>query len=623
MQRKFEFLRRRWQSAAFAGVAALALSGTAFAQSDRGYSTLDEEIFVGYKWFQIGQGSNAAVHRFDPSIAWGARLSEEFSKYIAIEEGIELGYNRLGLVPFGANRFSSAEDSHTAIYAAGVLNLTPRESKYRPFILVGPEYVWFKAPEIGKLDIAPGTPAVILPSSIKGQGRTALAYGIGLKINSSPRFGVRFDVRGMRSGTPHFSLPGVPGAVGTLWIPGGDFHESSLTASVGIDFRFRYHAPAPPPRAPEVTTTEKVSVSNAGTITGGRDVCSGDDVRLTVNGAGAIVTTNYSDNRPPATKPYDQGVTYQWLVNGSPVSGATSNSFSLPTTGSGTRTVAVQVSAGGDTKTSAPVTVNIGALTPPTLAFNITPSTVPYGTKINLNATATGSACGGPATVRYSGQGVTGNTFDSTALTFDMSNRLKQQCQNVTITATATDQKNQTATATAPVQVCLTAQARRLDDIVFPLNSSRVNNCAKRLLLEELTPMLRSDPDAKVILIGHRDNNERVVRGRAPVQVDEARVINSAAVLSAGTGICPSLDLSRVLTKSVGTDQGDEARPAFCGTSTNVKERGGQGVRESDKRAEYRRVEVWFVPGGADMPANLSGLQPVDATAVKAKGCPK
>ncbi|MDE3194696.1 MAG: hypothetical protein KGN84_00005 [Acidobacteriota bacterium] len=618
MSRKFEFLRRRWQSAAVVGMAALALSGTAFAQSDRGYSTLDEEIFVGYKWFQIGQGSNAAVHRFNSNIAWGERLSEELTDYLAVEEGIELGYNRLGLVPFGGTSFVTASDSHTAIYAAGVLNFKPRTAKYRPFIVVGPEYVWFKAPSLGSAGLPPGS----LPATLNGQGRTALTYGIGLKINSSPRYGIRFDLRGMRSGTPRFGLPGQPAGAGALWIPGGDSHESSLTASVGINFRFRYHAPVAP-APPPVTTTDKVSVSNAGTVAGGRDVCSGDDVRLTVSGADAIVTTSYSDNRPPTTKPYGQGVTYQWMVNGQPVNGATSSSFSLPTTGSGARTVTVQVSAGGDTKTSAPVTVNIGALTPPTISFAISPSTVPYGTKVNLNANATGSTCGGQPTVRYSGQGVTGNTFDSTALNFDMSNRLKQQCQNVTITATATDPKNQTASATAPVQVCLTAQARRLDDMVFPLNSSRVNNCAKRLLLEELTPMLRADPDAKVILIGHRDNNERVVRGKSPVQVDEARVLNSAAVLSAGTGICPSLDLSRILTKSVGTDQTDEARPAFCGTSTNVKERSGQTVKESDKRAEYRRVEVWIVPGGADMPAGVTGVQPVDATAVKAKGCPK
>ncbi|HVW83072.1 MAG TPA: hypothetical protein VHB50_00245, partial [Bryobacteraceae bacterium] len=263
---------------------------------------------------------------------------------------------------------------------------------------------------------------------------------------------------------------------------------------------------------------------------------------------------------------------------------------------------------------------NVKSLTPPTINFNVSPSTVPYGTKVNLAANATGSECGGPVTVRYSGDGVTGNTFDSSALSFDMSNRLKQQSKTVTITATATDQKNQTASAPANVTVTLQAQARRLDDIVFPQNSARVNNCAKRLLLEELTPMLRSDPDAKVILIGHRDTTER---GKAAAKLDEARVVNAAAVLSAGKGICPSLDLSRIKVNTVGTEQSSETRPALCGSSTNVRERGGQAIRANDKRAQYRRVEIWIVPGGADMPAGVSGLKDAPAKDIQAKGCPR
>jgi len=308
------------------------------------------------------------------------------------------------------------------------------------------------------------------------------------------------------------------------------------------------------------------------------------------------------------------------MVNGSPVGGTSSNTFNVPTIDPGPKTVTVQVSAGDSSKTSDPVTVTVRPLTPPTIQFGIPQSTVPYGTKVNLAATATGSECGGPATVRYSGEGVSGNTLDTTALNFDQSNRLKQQTRTVHVTATATDTKNQTASAGADVTVTLTAQARRLDDIVFPANSSRVNNCAKRLLLEELTPMLRSDPDAKVLLIGHRDASER---GRATPSVDQARVLNAAAVLSAGKGICPSLDLSRIKVNWVGTEQGSEARPALCGASTNVKERGGQGIRESDKRAQFRRVEIWIVPGGADMPAGVGAMKDAAPRDITPKGCPR
>jgi hypothetical protein len=618
MIKRFHFRPEQWRCAVLVAAAGLVWTASVSAQNTantsnldtRGYSLLDLTVFGGYQWFQFAQGTQSTDHLFSGAGVFGFRASGELSKYFALESGVQVGYNGLQLFPVGASQASTLPDKNVQEYVAGVINLAPRQAKIRPFFLIGPEYTYFLAPNLGKLVVGPGTPPVVLPNApLSEQGRTALTYGVGVKINETRHWAVRFDVRGMRSGTPHFGFPNYAAGPGVLYIQGGDTHESSITASVGVTFRLKYYEPpAPPAPAPPPPPAPKANVQ-VGPITGSTTVCAGDDLRLSVTASGWLP---------------DQTPAYQWSVNGSPVSGATSSTFNVPTAGgSGSRTVTVQVSAGGSSATSNPFTVTINPLTPPTISFSISPSTVPYGTRVNLAATANGSACGGPATVTYSGPGVTGTTFDSTALTFDMSNRLKQQSQTVTITATARDQKNQSASATAPVTVTLTAQAQRQNDIVFPLNSSRVNNCAKRLLLEELTPKLRADPDARVVLIGHRDNNERVVRGRAPVQVDEARVLNAAAVLSAGKGICPSLDLSRIKVNWVGTDQTDETRPNLCGTSTNVKERGGQGVKESDKRAEYRRVEIWFVPGGADTPANLTGLKPAPVKDIQAKGCPK
>jgi outer membrane protein OmpA-like peptidoglycan-associated protein len=201
-----------------------------------------------------------------------------------------------------------------------------------------------------------------------------------------------------------------------------------------------------------------------------------------------------------------------------------------------------------------------------------------------------------------------------------MSNRSKLQTRAVTLTATATDRKGGTGSANASVTVTLQPTARRLDDIVYPANSARVNNCAKRLLLEQLTPMLRDDPNAKVVLIGHRDIHEK---GKAASKLDVQRVLNAAAVLSAGTGICPQLELSRISMAAVGTDQSSPTKASFCGTSTDVKEKSGQAVKSSDKNAPFRRVEIWFVPGGADMPAGIPATQSLPASDVKKLGCPK
>jgi hypothetical protein len=52
----------------------------------------------------------------------------------------------------------------------------------------------------------------------------------------------------------------------------------------------------------------------------------------------------------------------------------------------------------------------------------------------------------------------------------------------------------------------------------------------------------------------------------------------------------------------------------------SVKERSGQSA--TDQRSQFRRVEVWFVPGGADKPA-INGLQAAPTKEIQAKGCPR
>jgi len=209
---------------------------------------------------------------------------------------------------------------------------------------------------------------------------------------------------------------------------------------------------------------------------------------------------------------------------------------------------------------------------------------------------------------------VTGSSFNPGAVGgFDQTNRIKAQTRTVPLVARVTDQHNQTANANANVTVTLTPAASRRD-IVFANRSARVNNAAKRYLLEELTPRLRDDPNSSVILIGHRDMSEN---GRAFAKLDTERVLNTAAVLSAGKGVCASLDLSRVQVSEAGTDQTSTPMPFG---DASVKERTGQAA--TDQRAQFRRVEVWFVPGGADKPA-LSGLEAAPVKAIQAKGCPR
>jgi outer membrane protein OmpA-like peptidoglycan-associated protein len=331
----------------------------------------------------------------------------------------------------------------------------------------------------------------------------------------------------------------------------------------------------------------------------GANVCPGDNVRLTVTASGV----------PAGATP-----AYQWSVNNQNAPGGTGAAFNLNTTTSGAMAVRVTVSAGGGTASSGPVNVNVRTITPPTITFAVSPTTIAYGDRLPLNAQARVGDCATATPVRYAASEgtIAGTTFDSSSLSFD-ANGAGQQQKVVRLTATETDSRNQTATGNANVTVTFKRPAQRTD-IVFPNRSSRVNNAAKRYLIEVLTPKLKADPNATVILIGHRDMSET---GRAAATLDTQRVLNTAAVLSAGKGICPALDLSRVQVKSDGTDQSDPPMP-FADSS--VKERTGQAA--TDDKAQFRRVEVWFIPGGADAPA-VTGLGPAPEKEIKAKGCPR
>jgi outer membrane protein OmpA-like peptidoglycan-associated protein len=170
----------------------------------------------------------------------------------------------------------------------------------------------------------------------------------------------------------------------------------------------------------------------------------------------------------------------------------------------------------------------------------------------------------------------------------------------------------------------------RLPDVIFAKNNARVNNCGKNILIEQAAPQA-AQGQYTIVLVGHRDNDERenapAVRGRgrrraAPNPLDEQRVLNAAAVLSAGTGTCANVDPSRIMVDWVGTDQTSETQPGLCGTSNlpAQKERKSSQVTEADKN---RRVEVYLVPNPQSMPPAVKNPRPLPTDQVKPLGCPR
>jgi hypothetical protein len=602
-----EFNRSRWRNILLALTAVVVTAGPALPQSSSGnsdegeYSTWDFGVFFGTQWFQLYQETNSQNHLLEPSIIFGDRATFDVGRYFGIEGAYSTAFNRLYLLPYGGSGYASVSEHNYQFAAHGLFYLAPRTSRYRPYVLFGPTGVVYqpgKASSISGPSV--GVPAII-PPSLSTKPEPGFDYGIGIKINLTHRIAVRTDLTGLYTTTPDFGLPNVPGAPGSLFLSGRRA-TNGLQLTTEIAWRGGFHepavAPAPlPPPPPPPPPAPPITVSG---ITGARDVCPGDNIQLRVTASGGPPNGTYA---------------YQWSVNNAAAPGGTGAVFNLPTTtGSGPKAVRVTVTEGNLSATSDPVNVLVRNLGPPTIQFNVSPATINYGDRLPLAATDTVSECATATPIRYTAsQGaITGTTFDSSGVSFDP-NATGSQSVVVRLTATETDSRNQTVSANANVTINKKAVASR-QDIVFANRSARVNNAAKRYLIEQLTPKLRADPGSTVILIGHRDMSET---GRAYAKIDTERVINTAAVMSAGKGICPSLDLSRVQVSMAGTDQADTPMPFG---DASVKERSGQTA--TDARAQYRRVEVWFIPSGADRPS-VSGLGPAPQKEIQAKGCPK
>jgi opacity protein-like surface antigen/outer membrane protein OmpA-like peptidoglycan-associated protein len=568
------------------------------------YASWDLGGFFGTQWYQMFQGSTNKSHELLARPVVGVRASQNIGRYFGVEEIFGVAFNRLALLPSNGNAYVTIGARNYQIAAMALGYLTPRDHRFRPYVGIGPTGVVYQPYRPNNSDITqtPGAVPAIIPTYLRTKVEPGFTYGIGVKMRLSHRWDTQIEVRNQWTPDPDYGLPSLPGATGSLYVT--QHHGlTGLQFTTGLNYRMGLHEPPPPvvaapPPPPPPPAPPALTVSN---IQGApANACPGDNVRLSVTASGGAPGATYS---------------YQWSVNGRPAAGGTGNTFNLSTVGvTGSQAVSVTVTANGQTATSNPVNVAMRSDAPPTLRLTVNPTNINYGQRSTITSTPTGSDCGGTPTVRITASEgtIAGNQFDSTGLTFSP-NSLQQQCKVVHINGVATDSKNRTANATADVNVCKQPNAQR-KDIVFALRSARVNNAAKRYLLETVVPELRADPGAKVILIGHRDKAET---GRAAARLDRERVENAAAVLSAGKSVCANIDPSRIQAAYAGDSEQPDPDPFG---DASVKERRGQGV--TDDRGKYRRVEVWVIPSGAETP-NVPGLGPVPEKELKAKGCPK
>ncbi len=523
-----------------------------------------------------------------------------------------------------------------------IINLKPRGSKVQPYLTVGVDGLLFSPTDAAvKAATNPTNVALYGAGGLKSNLQVGVNYGGGVKFHLTDHFGLRLDARGFWSRNPTYGLPNYPN--GFVYIPAHD-KINGFQGTLGLVFfagttKCPEMPAAPPPPAPLPTPT----ISGAeGTICPGKAVT----LHATLSGVAA-----------------DRKLKYAWTVNGQ-AQGEDSPDFSFTPNNTGSFNIQVTVT---DTTPPPPpmerpkkfpvrcwvqppppqpvapvtgtTTITITAAAPTISNVAADPNTLSCaadknGTHTaNLTATATASACGGNLTYKWTASegSITNDssanaTFDSSSLNFE--GGAQGQTKTVTATVTVTDQQGQTATQSTTITVNCPPQFVRLDDVIFAKNNARVNNCGKRVLIDDAAPKVASG-DYDIVLVGHRDTDEAEkapVRGRsrkaaaAANDLDEQRVLNAAAVLSGGTGTCGKVDPSRIKVDWVGTDQTSETRPGQCGTS-NIKERKGSQTTEADKN---RRVEVYLVPhNSTSMPPAVKNPKPLPEDEVKKLGCPK
>ncbi|HMD48490.1 MAG TPA: PKD domain-containing protein [Bryobacteraceae bacterium] len=552
----------------------------------------------------------------------GVRATENFWNYFGIEES-------LGFYDHHDLRFQHqltptvipAFDIHVLEGGASFLGyFTPRDSHLRPFLTIGVEGIRW-APSGHAQRLARSLDPALGLAGLDTYNNAQLRYGAGIKWQVSPRIGVRADVRASLGGSPTMGLSTKPRPAGGYYISDNRFIQG-LETTIGMSIYLgrrgeKPAAPPPPPPPPPPTPTARSPINGGAISASANSVCPGDPVTLTSN----------------ASDPQGDRLSYQWTVNGNN-QGGNNSSFTFNSNTSGTYRIGLHVSnattpsvAGVDVS---PVSVQVRQYSAPTISgVTATPASIDYGQTSNLRAAASGSECGG--SLRYSWAAAEGTVngngpgaqFDSNGVQMNQGDRSRPQSKAVRVTATVTDTRGGSASASADVTVNLGATARHFGDIVFPKDSARVNNCGKRILIEQLYPELTANPNYDVVLVGHIDSSEVPRRGSNRNRtLDHDRVLQTAGVLSGGGGTCASLDRTRIKGEWVGATQESETIPTSCSVSTTApKERRGSEVNSDE--AKNRRVEIWLVPKGMPLPSAARDAKDLPDAELTRVGCPK
>ncbi|HWB85955.1 MAG TPA: outer membrane beta-barrel protein [Bryobacteraceae bacterium] len=551
-------------------------------------------VFLGYSYVHFNPAGSASSFSANGG---NGQFVYNFNKWLG-------GVADLGAVNNSNQNGIHADTTFFNFLFGPRLTFTHR-SRFRPYaqLLWGGVYATSSAQitAIPALDFLPGGPVVINPGEpitarvSASQTAFAMTAGGGLDI----RIGKHVSFRPFEFSYYLTRLQNLTTAE--------DNTQNNWRYSGGVAFWFGGEKPAPQANRQMATRTcpdgsvvpintacPKKNFSLSLTATPA-ELCQGETARLSPSFSGAAP---------------NQLTFSSWSVNGQPVSDT--GAFEFKSEGRAPGTYTVKLTTGGDAfnPASAETTITVLEYQAPTGTVSASPSEIHAGDKSSISSNFRGQ-CGGPiqaATYEASEGTMQGDQFDSSSMQWDTSNNAEQR-KTVTITAKASDNRN-TGSATTTVDVVRGAVVMpvRLPDVLFPANSSRVNNCGKRILLEQLRAYYERDSSGTVVLVGNSSSDETAA------DIAQKRVANAAAVITAGRGVCLSIPQSQVQVSSPGTDQnGVSFESSFCQSS----------VGRIGPNSDMRRVQVWFVPSGGQLPASVTNSQAASTLSLSNLGCPK
>jgi outer membrane protein OmpA-like peptidoglycan-associated protein/opacity protein-like surface antigen len=548
---------------------------------------------------------------------FGIRARQHLTNHFALEQAYHwTGTNN---AVFQGNNVAVGMRTH-ALYFNGDYFMLSTEKKFRPYLSGGFGWSYFNPTDEGRAEAEP----FLGPynATFDSFSTTAWNFGVGAKWQLSRHLGLDFSFRDFIHHSPTFNIPTATDR---------DL-DNNTQLQLGFMFGFGGYKPL---LVHNFTVAPTIEASSASLCPGesstlriaASDSIAGNDISYKWTSMGRQVSTDptYTFVAPSTPGPQDVGVTVYY------------------DTGNLTKEEKKAVEKNRFTPVDRRITLNVKDYNEPIASAAIDKTRVQRNERVRLTSTATGSECSGNLAYRWSASdGRMLASADSKSAEFDgstlaFSDSIQgEQCKPVTVSLEVTDQRGGVARDAKNLQVCYTGppvaaapppppppSAIQLSDINFGANSARVNNCAKRVLGNELYPQLTGArySDYDVVLVGHRDPAEREVTGKKPATstIDRDRVLNAAAFLTARGATCKDLEMTRVKAVWAGTAQSNEYRSNFCDGSTVEQRR--DVVNAADASVKNRRVEIWLVPKGTSLP-NVSSVE-ASTDDITVLGCPK